>query len=141
MLIKLNKKIKKLDIFGRSVELSFNNKKKHKTIIGAIITILIVAAALTAMFFLFQDIIFHRNPNIIIYQQDNVDSNFTIASNSQLLAIEVNGIDGIKPDLHQFIKTTILLTNYRRTQQQTLEKVGSRVIETEICDFSNYDLG
>lgn len=37
----LIKKIKKLDIFGKSIDLTFNTNRTHKTCCGAIITIFI----------------------------------------------------------------------------------------------------
>lgn len=74
----LLKSFKRIDIFGKSVELSFNNKTKHKTLIGAAITISIVIFSLVAVYFLFQDIIFHRNPNIILYKEKAIESSFSI---------------------------------------------------------------
>lgn len=45
--------LKSIDIFGKPVELTFNNKTKHKTIYGAIITLLIILIGFVAMHFLF----------------------------------------------------------------------------------------
>ena len=58
----LNKFFQKIDAFGATFDLNFDNQSKFKSPFGGILTILMVCVLILAFFFLISDMILKNNP-------------------------------------------------------------------------------
>jgi hypothetical protein len=78
--MKVSSIITYMDIFGQGINLNINNNIKSKTIIGGILTIIMMIFLLFMFFIMAQDVLSHTNPQISLEQQINVHktSNFKI---------------------------------------------------------------
>jgi len=77
------KYLKKIDMFGNHIELSYDKEKTHKTRFGGFLTVLLIILSIFAVYYFGREVIYRRKPN--------VSSAETYSSNSTLLPTYLEG--------------------------------------------------
>ncbi|KAL4448810.1 hypothetical protein ABPG74_012899 [Tetrahymena malaccensis] len=93
---------KKIDIFGTSVQLSFQHETHHKTCCGSVFTVFLIAIFAVAFWIEAQDVIYKNNPNINFNTNAIQSPKFNLADGQFPIAFGLrnkNNLQYIKSDL------------------------------------------
>lgn len=93
MFIKVNKIIKKCDLFGQNIQLNFKNKEQYKTTFGGMVSILIIIFLIILFYNKIIDLFQKRNFKITVKQSYLDDSPLIVLDSTNFLlafAIEEN---------------------------------------------------
>ncbi|KAL4484423.1 hypothetical protein ABPG74_019600 [Tetrahymena malaccensis] len=146
------KYIKEIDVFGPKIELRLGDKKTHKTLCGATMTLFVVACSITAVILIGKELIQKDSPSVSFQQILADESNSQTSSNissfgsfSQISLSDIQLMVGITDQQGQDIPKDII--DKLQIQIHFIQKDGNNyqktLIQTEQCkgdSFQNYNL-
>ncbi|EAR89722.2 transmembrane protein, putative (macronuclear) [Tetrahymena thermophila SB210] len=146
------KYIKEIDVFGPKIELRLGDKKTHKTLCGATMTLFVVACSITAVILIGKELIQKDSPSVSFQQILAYESNNEISSNvgsfgsfSQISLNDIQFMVGITDLQGQEISKDII--DKLQIQIYFVQKDGNNYqktpIQTEQCksdSFQNYNI-
>ncbi|KAL4489923.1 hypothetical protein ABPG72_010822 [Tetrahymena utriculariae] len=146
------KYIKEIDVFGPKIELRLRDKKTHKTLCGATMTLFVVACSITAVILIGKELIQKDSPSVSFQQILSDESNNEISSHissfgsfSQMSLSDIQFMVGITDQLGQDIPKDII--DKLQIQIHFVQKDGNNyqktLIQTQQCkneSFQNYNL-
>ena len=90
-ILKLKRGLKKIDLFGFQTYLRIKNRKKHSTVFGGFLTLILIALCLSLFFTLASDMIYYQNPSSLfseIYETQPSPISFSRNKNFFIFGIQ-----------------------------------------------------